>query len=179
MELGDPLSEICSPEDLKVFERRYNEEVCKGPVSSKTQFEYSCFLVRSKYPADIERGIMLLEELYKNPDETGKRDYIYYLAIGNARLKEYQIALKYLKGLLQVEPSNRQVLELETCIKKRMDNEALKGAAIAGGALIGLGAIIGLGVALGKVKNGSCCCLLVCCVILPQQQEKNNKYVSE
>lgn len=41
----------------------------------------------ARYPADIERGIMLLEELYKNPDETGKRDYIYYLAIGNARLK--------------------------------------------------------------------------------------------
>ncbi|XP_069168288.1 mitochondrial fission 1 protein-like isoform X2 [Procambarus clarkii] len=148
--MADPLSEFCSPEDLKIFEQNYNEEMCKGVISSKTQFEYACFLVRSKYPADIQRGVVLLEELYKRPDEIGKRDYIYYLAIGNARLKEYQVALKYLKGLLQVEPGNRQVLELETCIKKRMEKDAMKGAAIAGGALLGLGALVGLGVALSK-----------------------------
>ena len=41
----------------------------------------------NRYPADIQRGVVLLEELYKKPDETGKRDYIFYLAIGNARLK--------------------------------------------------------------------------------------------
>ena len=40
-----------------------------------------------RYPADIQRGIILLEELYKRPDEGGNRDFIYYLAIGNARLK--------------------------------------------------------------------------------------------
>jgi hypothetical protein len=33
---------------------------------------------------------------------------LYYLAIGNARIKEYQTALKYVRGLLQVEPGNRQ-----------------------------------------------------------------------
>ncbi|KAG7174409.1 mitochondrial fission 1 protein-like [Homarus americanus] len=150
MEMADPLDDVCSPEDLKGFEKVYNEELCKGEVSSKAQFNYACFLVRSKYPADIQRGVVLLEELYKHPDEIGKRDYVYYLAIGNARLKEYQIALKYLKGLLRVEPSNRQVLELEASIKKRMENEALKGAAIAGGAVLGLGVLVGLGVALSK-----------------------------
>ncbi|XP_071553042.1 mitochondrial fission 1 protein [Panulirus ornatus] len=152
MEMEDPISEVCTPEDLKAFEQTYNEEVNKGQVSSKTQFEYACFLVRSRYPADIQRGVILLEELYKQPDEVGKRDYIYYLAIGNARLKEYQTALHYLKGLLRVEPGNRQVLELESCIKKRMEKDALKGAAIAGGALLGLGALVGLGVALSR-KN--------------------------
>lgn len=33
---------------FQVFERKYNEEMCQGKVSSKTQFEYACFLVRSK-----------------------------------------------------------------------------------------------------------------------------------
>uniref|UniRef100_A0A0P4VTM1 Mitochondrial fission 1 protein n=1 Tax=Scylla olivacea TaxID=85551 RepID=A0A0P4VTM1_SCYOL len=150
MEVADLLSETCAPEDLKVFEKHYNEEMCKGEVSSKTQFEYACFLVRSKYPADIQRGIVLLEELYKRPDEGGNRDFIYYLAIGNARLKEYEVALKYAQGLLRVEPSNRQVLQLEKCIKKNMEKDALKGAAIAGGAILGLGALVGLGVALAR-----------------------------
>ncbi|KAK7079715.1 Mitochondrial fission 1 protein [Halocaridina rubra] len=148
--MEDVLNEICSSEDLKTFELRYNEEMCQGEVSSTTQFEYACFLVRSRYPADIQRGVVLLEELYKRPDETGKRDYVFYLAIGNARLKEYQLALNYVKGLLRIEPANRQVLELEKLIKKRMEKDAMKGAAIAGGAILGLGALVGLGVALAK-----------------------------
>ncbi|XP_042872682.1 mitochondrial fission 1 protein-like [Penaeus japonicus] len=148
--MEDVLSEVCSSEDLKVFERKYNDELVKGVVSSTTQFEYACFLVRSKYPADIQRGVVLLEELYKRPDEMGKRDYVFYLAIGNARMKEYQTALNYLKGLLRVEPGNRQVQELETVIKKKMEKDAMKGAAIAGGAILGVGALIGLGMALSK-----------------------------
>lgn len=35
--------------------------------------------------------------------------------------QEYEAALKYAQGLLRVEPSNRQVLQLEKCIKKRME----------------------------------------------------------
>jgi hypothetical protein len=43
--------------------------------------------VRSKYPADIRKGIILLEELYQNGNAEGRRDYLYYLAIANARIK--------------------------------------------------------------------------------------------
>lgn len=43
----------------------------------------------------------------------GNRDYIYYLAIGNTRLKHYQVALKYCKAFLQVEPNNQQAIALE------------------------------------------------------------------
>ena len=52
---------------------------------------------------------------------------MYYLAIGNARIKEYQIALKFVRGLLQVEPGNRQAQELEQIIKKKMEKEGLIG----------------------------------------------------
>ena len=44
----------------------------------------------------------------QNRDESNKRDYLYYLAIGNTKLKEYSTALKYVRALLQVEPGNRQ-----------------------------------------------------------------------
>ena len=43
----------------------------------------------------------------QNRDETNKRDYLYYLALGNNKLKEYATALKYIQTLLQVEPGNR------------------------------------------------------------------------
>ena len=34
-------------------------------VSSEAQFEYAWCLVRSKYPADIRKGIILLEDLFQ------------------------------------------------------------------------------------------------------------------
>ena len=94
-------------------------------VSATSQFEYAWCLVRSRYPADIRKGIILLEDLFQvcniyifdstlqllclqNRDEYNKRDYLYYLAIGNTKLKEYATALKYVRALLQVEPGNRQ-----------------------------------------------------------------------
>lgn len=46
-------------------------------------------------------------------DADGKRDYIYYLAIGNARIKQYSLAMKFCKAFLQIEPNNQQVISLE------------------------------------------------------------------
>jgi hypothetical protein len=43
--------------------------------------------VRSKHSSDIKRGIFLLEDLSKTGPEQYKRDCIYYLAIGNAKIK--------------------------------------------------------------------------------------------
>lgn len=65
----------------------YHEQLqYKSNVTQKAQFEYAWCLVRSKYSADIRKGIVLLEDLYSNHD-TEKRDCLYYLAIGNARIK--------------------------------------------------------------------------------------------
>lgn len=46
---------------------------------------------------------MLLEDLYQT-NESGQRDYIYYLAIGTARLKDYSKALGYARSFLSIEP---------------------------------------------------------------------------
>lgn len=57
----------------------------------------------------------MLKELFSShPD--GKRDYLFYLAIGNARIKEYNKALHYVKAFLEIEPANQQVLALEVQI---------------------------------------------------------------
>lgn len=83
---------------------------------------------------------MLLEDLSSKNGESEKRDCLYYLAIGNARIKvsktktlnsvsdnnlitfqEYNKALRYVRAFLQIEPGNVQVQSLETLIKKKMD----------------------------------------------------------
>lgn len=85
-------------------------------------------------------------------NKEGVRDYLYYLAVGNARIKEFSKALKYVKSFLSIEPGNQQVLHLETLIKKRMDKEGTMGMAIAGGLVITVGAIAALGISLASKK---------------------------
>lgn len=148
--MEDVLEEVVSSEDLKKFERVYHEQLRLSFVTQKAQFEYAWCLVRSKYPADIRKGIILLEDLYCNHDDSNKRDCLYYLAIGNARIKEYSKALTYVRSFLQVEPQNRQVQHLETLIKKKMEKEGLYGMAIAGGVIIGVASILGLSFAMVK-----------------------------
>ena len=89
----------------------------------------------------------------QNRDESGKRDYLYYLAIGNARIKEYQTALKYVRALLQVQPGNRQAQDLEAVVTKRMEKDGLKGMAIVGGATLAFGGLVGLGLAMAMKKK--------------------------
>jgi fission 1 protein len=83
------------------YERVYHEQLQKGPVTQKAQFEYAWCLVRSKYPADIRKGIILLEELYQNGNAEGRRDYLYYLAIANARIKVGVVISKIVHSLLK------------------------------------------------------------------------------
>ncbi|RXN38624.1 mitochondrial fission 1 [Labeo rohita] len=115
------VSDIVAPEDLKRFEKKYNAELVKGPVSRETTFEYAWCLIRSKYSNDIVKGIQLLEELVHTSKKNDQRDFLFYLAVGNYRLKEYERALKYIRTLLKNEPDNKQALELEKLI-----NNALK-----------------------------------------------------
>ena len=150
--MENPLEESISSDDLKSFETRYYEELAAGKVSILAQFEYSWCLIRSKYPEDVRKGILLLEDLYRNKDRTdGKRDYLYYLAIGNARIKKYETALKYIRGLLQVEPGNHQARDMKAMIETKMEKEVKIAKVVAGGATLALGGLVGLGIALAKI----------------------------
>ncbi|XP_070538563.1 mitochondrial fission 1 protein-like [Ptychodera flava] len=144
------VEEVVSPEDLRKFERQYNEEASKGMVSARATFEYSWCLIRSRYLRDMQKGVALLEQLYINSDDESQRDYLFYLAIGNYRLKEYNKALNYIRAILKKEPKNHQAQELEKLIKKKMNREGLMGMAIVGGAALALGSLVGIGVALSK-----------------------------
>lgn len=149
--MEDVLDEVVSSEDLKKFEHVYYEQLYAEDVTEKAQFEYAWCLVRSKYSADIRKGIVLLEDLYINHD-SGKRDCLYYLAIGNARIKEYSKALSYLRAFLQIEPGNTQVKQLERLIQEKMEKEGLYGIAVVGGIIVGIAGVLGLGLAIANRK---------------------------
>jgi len=87
--------------EFQKYEQVYNEQLKIGPVTQKAQFEYAWCLVRSKFSADIRKGIIFLEELYQNGNGEGRRDYLYYLAIGNARIKVGVLNFEHMNSLLR------------------------------------------------------------------------------
>ncbi|XP_007938229.1 mitochondrial fission 1 protein [Orycteropus afer afer] len=148
------LNELVSVDDLLKFEKKFQSEAAAGSVSKSTQFEYAWCLVRSKYNDDIRKGIALLEELLPKGSKEEQRDYVFYLAVGNYRLKEYEKALRYVRGLLQTEPQNNQARELEHLIDKAMKKDGLVGMAIVGGMALGVAGLAGLiGLAVSKSKS--------------------------
>ncbi|XP_017759814.1 PREDICTED: mitochondrial fission 1 protein [Eufriesea mexicana] len=140
--MEDVLEEVVSSNDLKKFEHIYNQQLRSSCVTQRAQFEYAWCLVRSKYPADIRKGIMLFEDLCATDSNNEIRDCLYYLAIGNARIKEYTKALSYVRSFLQIEPGNQQVQHLETLIKKKMEKEGLYGMAVAASVIFAVGSVL-------------------------------------
>ncbi|CAJ1086130.1 mitochondrial fission 1 protein [Xyrichtys novacula] len=150
------VSDVVAPEDLLKFEKKYNNELVKGAVSKETKFEYAWCLIRSKYSEDIKKGIVLLEELTQKASKDDSRDFLFYLAVANYRLKEYEKALKYIRTLLKNEPGNKQALDLEKLIDKALKKDGLVGMAIVGGigvGVVGLAGLIGLAVSKGGAKS--------------------------
>ncbi|XP_071491167.1 mitochondrial fission 1 protein-like [Diadema setosum] len=144
------VEETVSVEDLKKHELLYNGELARGKVTVRTQFQYAWCLVRSRYTQDMRKGTVLLEELLHGGSPQVQRDCLFYLAIGHYRLKDYTKALKFVRGLLQIEPNNRQAAELEKLIKKKMNQDGLVGMAIVGGAAMAIAGLVGAGIALSK-----------------------------
>ncbi|KAM4611398.1 mitochondrial fission 1 protein [Polymixia lowei] len=145
------VGDVVAPEDLLKFEKKYNGELQKGGVSKETKFEYAWCLIRSKYSSDIKKGIELLEELVQKGTKDDSRDFLFYLAVANYRLKEYERALKYIRTLLKNEPGNKQALELEKLIDKALKKDGLVGMAIVGGIGLGVAGLAGLiGLAVSK-----------------------------
>lgn len=148
--MDEILDEVGSPEELKKFEAIYNQQLEEQNVTTDATFNYAWSLVRSRYAADIRKGICLLETIFNEDREQTRRDCVYYLAIGYAKLKEYSKALQYTKAFLNLEPANLQVQSLDSTIRKRMEKEGLIGMALAGGAVLALGGLVTLGLALTK-----------------------------
>ncbi|XP_036436758.1 mitochondrial fission 1 protein-like [Colossoma macropomum] len=145
------VDEVVAPEDLEKFQRKYSAELAKGAVSKDTKFEYAWCLIRSKSSPDIKKGVELLDDLIHKGTKDDQRDYLFYLAVGNYKLKEYERALKYIRALLKNEPGNTQALELEKLISKAMKRDGLVGMAIVGGIGLGVAGLAGLiGLAVAK-----------------------------
>ena len=133
------------------MEKRYNQEKLDKVLKTETVYEYAHCLVKSRYKSDMHKGIQLLEELFAtNP--AGRRDYMYYLAIGYAKLADYRKSIHYIRDFLNVEPNNKQMLDLENVVQQKLDDEGLKGILIIGGVAVLVGSLVTAGLTLFSKK---------------------------
>ena len=117
----------------------------RGPIPGE---RHGCAWVTSI----LNRFINIILVLFR--DETNTRDYLYNLAFGNTRRKEYVTALEYICALLLVDPGNIQAQvrsfrenltisyiwwqELEVIAIRLLKNGMVK-MAVAGGAALAFG----------------------------------------
>lgn len=157
--MDEIIDNLISDSEIAVFARSY--ERCRAGVHDDGEqipeqekimatFQYAIALLRSTHKQDIQRGIALLENMYYEGNGTARRDYLYYVAIGHIRLKQYNLALDCVEHFLQFEPENQQAKKLRVFIKEKMIKEGIMGMAITGGAVLALGGLIGLGLSLAK-----------------------------
>ncbi|KRZ67713.1 Mitochondrial fission 1 protein [Trichinella papuae] len=105
-------------------------------------FKQAYCLIRGEKD-EIMKGLTMLKDLLiSSSDDNEKRDYLYHMAIGNARLRLYDNALDYVDTGLVLEPENQQFIELKRAIEAKMRRDGLLG-----GMLLASAAMVG-GVAL-------------------------------
>ena len=146
------LDDTISEEDVSKHRDKFN--LVKMPTEND-RFQFALTLIRCKHKNEIAEGLALFQNLFaKTADEDIKRDSLYYMAVAQTKLSNYDMALKYIQSILNVQ-SNEQVLDLQAEVNKRMKRDGLIGIGIASGAaLVGLVGMIGLGAAMlvGKKK---------------------------
>ncbi|GMT31302.1 hypothetical protein PFISCL1PPCAC_22599 [Pristionchus fissidentatus] len=134
MDCDNVLDERIDPYELERLRDQYETQVRRGQPSHLAKFSFAHGLIKSTKD-DVHQGIAILEQLLRENDraDIAMRDYIYYLAVGHARIKDYDRALAYIETLLHAEATNRQAITLREIIEKKMRNDGLLGAAILGG----------------------------------------------
>lgn len=141
------LDEYISENELEKHREKYS--LIKMPTEDD-QFQFALNLIRAKSKNAIEEGLDMFQNLFKKTKiDDVKRDVLYYMAIAETKLSNFDKALKYLHSILNVQPNNDQVKDLEVEVNRRMKKDALIGAGIVGGAAVaGFLGLVALGTTL-------------------------------
>lgn len=150
--MDEIINDTISDSEIAKLSKAYEDAKSSANKNQEnlSAFQYAAGLLKSRHTTDIKHGINLLENLYYNGDQSSRRDYLYYIAIGHTRLKQYNLALDCVDHFLHYEPENRQAKLLKSFIKEKLTKDGLVGMALTGGAALVLGGLIGLGLSLAK-----------------------------
>ncbi|XP_037506558.1 mitochondrial fission 1 protein [Rhipicephalus sanguineus] len=129
-------------DELHRIELSYNEHLQHGHMLPSVQYDYGRCLVLSRFPADIIKGIVLLEQLIQL--EYRPIDCCYMSALAHTKLGHYNTALQFTKTMLVKEPRNIEGSELQELIHRKVLREYLFQVAVVGGVVIMIGVLISM-----------------------------------
>lgn len=115
-----------SQQTLMIFRPSQRYEIAfHQNKTTKSKFNYALCLLRSAYKSDMQRAVILLNELLVQDKGASDRDYLFHLAVVHTRLKQFEDANGYVENLLRREPNNSQVKTLELVIRQKKFNQAV------------------------------------------------------
>jgi len=133
-------ADAVDPRQLVSIQREYEKwKKARKEVPKDIRFNYSWSLIRTKDKQLISEGVAILTDLYRVGTEVEKREYVYYLAVGNAKLHNLVAALRFCDAILTVEPKNHQAMALRRFVRGRVIRDGVIGVAafVAGAAFLG------------------------------------------
>lgn len=146
------LEEFIDDQELEKARDKFNS-IAKP--NENDQFSIALSLIRAKNRVDVKEGLNMFQLLFtQTGDDDLKRDILYYMAVAQTKLNNYEEALKYLQSILNVQPSNEQVRDLYVEVNRKMKRDGLIGLGIVGSAaLVGFFGVVGLGAAMLASRN--------------------------
>ncbi|THH05267.1 hypothetical protein EW145_g4920 [Phellinidium pouzarii] len=121
-----------SYDELEVLKLQYDKESKSGHITVQTKFNFAWGLVKSPIREQQAFGVKLLQEIYRS-EPSRRRECLYYLALGQYKMGNYEEAKRFNALLLDKEPTNLQAQSLANLIDAKMTREGYIGLAIAGG----------------------------------------------
>lgn len=143
-ELQQPLSS----QQLQILQRQLESE--NPNPSPQSQFNYAWGLIKSTNHRQVQQGIDILVEVYKE-DTSMRRECLYYLSLGSYKVGDYTNSRRYIDKLLQVEPENSQAKGLKESVEDKITTDGLIGLGIGAGVLaVGVSILAGV---LGRKRR--------------------------
>ncbi|KAK6945189.1 Fis1, N-terminal tetratricopeptide repeat [Dillenia turbinata] len=139
---GDTLP-FCGRDTIAGCEREVAEAASDIPDELKNESltRLSWALVHSRYPADMQRGIAMLEASLVNVrNPLHEREKLYLLAVGYYRTGDYSRSRQFVEGCLEIAPDWRQARTLKSIVENQIAKDGLIGMGITATAL---GLIVG------------------------------------
>jgi tetratricopeptide (TPR) repeat protein len=135
------IEDLISEEDFE--KNRVHFEALEN-VNIDDKFRYALCLIKCKEKKRVENAIEIFQDIFdKTDDNVVKRDSLYYMAVGEAKLYNYEKSLDYLKEIIKIKQNNPQVYELYEEVSRRYRKDALIGLGVTAGATSAL--VFGVG----------------------------------
>ncbi|KAL6933129.1 uncharacterized protein HGUI_02091 [Hanseniaspora guilliermondii] len=132
-ELNKPIPET----DFQVIKKAYelNEK------DNRSAFNYSWVLIRSANKDQQIEGVNLLTHIYKTIEPEKKKEALFFLTLGNFKLKKYELSLKYIDSLINAEDDLHNDTSSLHIVREKIKEEISR---TAGTAIVGLTIGVGL-----------------------------------